>query len=227
MWKAIRLHPWRLEIVPAAAFGLTVWSAYVFEVRLAWVFRVVPELRGNGLEALPAFAIGAVVWHWFVAFGHNQFWVESERRKRFNYHAPMMQCGVITWGWFAYAFASVFSQMIHRIIPPVIPIPLLFVMLGVGVGITALLERSRKDVPREEAPEPPLPANALKEPRYREVVLDWWQLPSAVALLVFTLVLLALAIAAPVWGIPRETGLLVTLGCGQLCSGHRCEPGLQ
>jgi len=224
MWKAIRLHPWRLEIVPAAAFALTVWSVYVYETRVAWVVRRIPELRHSGLGALPWLLLGMVSAFWFVEFGHNQFWVLSERRKRFNAYVLVIQCAVITHAWFAYSFTSVFLAMLHHhAARPAIPVPLLLAFIVTGTGITALLEWSRKYVAREEPPEPPLPAEAANAPCYRERALDWWYLSSSLILLVFTLTVMALAIAA------RDTGLIAgmaaaicgvvvvaTLGCNVL-----------
>ena len=209
MWRSIRLHPWRLEIVPAAAFALTVWSAYAYEVRLARITRIIPELRIGWLVALPAFWIGWALFNWLIGFGHNQTWVQSERRKRVNGYALVAQCGVITSGWFGYALNNVFRQMMHRFIPPVISIPLLFVMLAVGTAVTATLEWTRRYIPREETPEPPLPADAASMPCYREVQTDWWYLSSSFILLLMTGAFFAVAVAAHLSSIEPGVGLIL------------------
>ena len=113
MWKAIRLHPWRLEIVPAAAFALTVTRATCIRL-VAWVVRRIPELRHSGLGILPWFVLSIVVASWFAEFGHNQSWVRSERRKRFNAYGLVMQCGIITNAWLAYALTSVLLAVTRR-----------------------------------------------------------------------------------------------------------------
>jgi hypothetical protein len=210
--KAIRLHPWRLEIVPAAAFALTVWSVCVYETRVAWVVQRIPELQHYGLGALPWVLLGMVLAWWLVEFGYNLSWVQSERRKRFNAYVLVLQSVVITHAWSAYAFTSVFLSMLHRhAARPAVPVSLLLALIVAGTGTTALLEWSRKYVPREEPPEPPLPADALGAPCYRELAIDWWMMPGLVVLCGIALVCLVAVIMSYAQGEHPGIGSLLRL----------------
>ncbi len=72
-------------------------------------------------------------------------------------------------------------------IHPTIPLPLLLESLVMGLGVTALLEWNRRYIPREEPPEPPLPADALDARSYREVRLDWTTLAGGLILCAMSL----------------------------------------
>lgn len=216
MWKAIRLHPWRLEIVPAAAFMVAVWSYYVYQTHLAAFLRTVPELRNSLIALLPDFCIGAIVFFWFIEFGHNQSWVQSERRKRFNAYALIMQCSIILHAWLAFACTCITLWMSYHVAPPPNQLPLLALMIVVGLGISAVLEWSRKYVPLEETPEPPLSGYAVHG-CYRETAIDWWTLIGALFLLAFALTPIVASLCPRneatvclLVGIPG-TGLLVSL----------------
>lgn len=216
MWKAIRLHPWRLEIVPAAAFALTVWSAYVYQTRVAAFVRTIPEMRNGPITILPKFCIAVVIFFWFIEFSHNQSWVQSEQRKRYNAFALLMQGTIICHAWLGFAFTCITLWLKRYVAPLPNQLPLLALMMVLGLGTTALLEWNRKYIPREETPEPPLVSSATSE-NYREMSIDWWTLIGALFMLVFAIAPIALslcsrseAIACLLIGIPGAA-LIVSL----------------
>lgn len=181
MWKAVRQHPWRLEIVPAVAFGLAAWSLYVWQTRVACVIQRIPELRRSHVLALPWLPLGSVLFLWLIEFGHNHWWVQSERHKRFNLFALILQALIVMKSCVVCLLTCMFLSMMRKHPYP----PMLTVLLGsvaLGVGLTALLEWTRKCVPRDQPPEPPLPTDAVNARPYREVQIDWSMLAGAILL---------------------------------------------
>ena len=122
-----------------------------------------------------------------------------------------MQCGIIVNAWLAYALTSVLVSITHRSAKPAIPVTLLFVMIVTGTGITALLEWSRKCVPQEEPPEPPLPADAANGQRYREATIDWPMLPSITILCGLLVVCVSASITSYAQGEHLTVGALVRI----------------
>jgi|GEM_PF-5640775 len=168
MWKAIRLHPWRLEIVPAAAFALAVWSAYVCQTQAA-------ELQRNGYLYMLPLGLGMALVVWILGIESNHRWVQAERRKRFNWSAIGFPFFMLFNAWFLVLMAQMVTWAKH----PASSLPLTFdfrvlcAVLAGGVGLAALLEWSRRYVPRPETPEPALPIEAADSSDYRETSVDW------------------------------------------------------
>lgn len=182
MWNALRLHPWRLEIVPAAAFGSAVWGFCVYKSDLEYILTGDTHLRNPDLAGLPCFLLMMTLMFCLLEFGWNQSWVRMERRKKFNWHALMLQVPIIMQAWLLYALVFLVKWRIWHVGPLPDVFRQLALILLVAVGITAVLEWSRRYVPREEEPEPPLLAVSAPG-EYTEAATDWSTLPSALAMM--------------------------------------------
>lgn len=189
MWKAIRLHPWRLEIVPAAAFGFAVWWLHVYHTQAVPFVASMRDLHGaDPFRLQVAWNVGWVAVLWLMEMGANHRWVESERRKRFNWMPLVFYPAIILRAWLPF----VFTRMVLDIKHPSRPYePFDFLLLGatvlIGLGLALLLERTRHYIAREETSEPPLPADAAGASSYHEIQIDWWFLPITPILLAMVL----------------------------------------
>jgi hypothetical protein len=186
MWKAIRLHPWRLEIVPAAAFAFAVWCMHVYQTQAAWFVRAVPELRKkDAFQQMPWSIPSMLVFLWLMQAAFNHRWVQSEKRKRYNWFVLIFQTAIVMYAWFAHTAVALALWFKH---PTSEPAPLSLVPLGAmiagGAAVTALLEWSRRYSPRDEIPEPPLPQSGAYA--YGETQVDWCFLPLTPGILALT-----------------------------------------
>lgn len=175
MWKAIRMHPWRLEIVPAAAFAVAVWSVYVYQTHVTHKW---PNTGENGWISamMPVGYIGIMVLLWIGQMGSNHKWVQAERRKRFHWGTVVLPSIMLTLWWIIYIMVqvSLWNEHPQTSIPRALDFGLFSVIIACGIGITVLLEWSRRYVERPEASEPALSEETTGASHYRELSIDWW-----------------------------------------------------
>lgn len=208
MWKSIKQHPWRLELVPAVAFAWVLWMAYAFyrqELHSAIVPLTTGQVRRD-LSQTAVWQLGLGLTLWLFSVGINSRWVRSEHGKRYNWLVLVLHPMIIMRVLIAYGFLSLIYT--NWFDPPIfLRLDLFAGGILLCTGTTAVLEWTRRSIPRDETPEPPppsVPAVADEGLRYRETYIDWWPVAASASLLATFAVLfvLRLPIAFLATGLP-------------------------
>jgi hypothetical protein len=178
--RFIRLHPWRLEIVPAVAFLTAVGHLIYYRCSTEALFITRIINQGAGLDyvslALSWLLAVALFW-WLFEIGCNWDWVVTERRKRFNPHPLVLQCQILLWASTVIFGTRFLLQLVGHVKKPEFTIaPTLFTVL-LGIAVTAVMELTRQHVPKTESPEPappsPISLRDAESVRYEELWKDW------------------------------------------------------
>lgn len=196
MREFVRVHPWRLEIVPALAFIVSIGAAlfYAFRLRETWNCISMPdELRSLPATLLP-WLVAILLSFWAIELHHNHRWVETERRKRYNWVTLLFQVVIVVKATLGLALVSLVSYVVdHR---PWIrqPWPWLAAILVLGIVFEAVMEKTRTFAPTRESPEPGLSGDTASagEMPYVDMEIDWWPVASAVPIVIATALLAAL-----------------------------------
>lgn len=186
MWEKLKRHPWRLEIVPAVAFGWVMWQVWLTRATLGHAGKhFLPADMQHESTQFSVFVIGMTSFYWLLEMSINSHWVTSERRKRFSWIAVVTQAPILMNAFLAYTVLYVL-----RAEPTSISLPgldKLALVILTGVGTTAVLEYTRRYVPREEvqeaSPPPPAPSRIDGKSGYREMEIDWWMVATGSAML--------------------------------------------
>jgi hypothetical protein len=194
MWKSIKQHPWRLEIVPAVAFAWVLWTAYAFwsqELHSAIVPVVTGQVRRD-LAQTAAWLIGFGLTFWVFSMGTNAHWVRAERGKSYNWlvvpwHAIILMKVFLAYGFLSLMYSNWFDP------PTFLRLDLFAGGILLGTAVTAVLEWTRRGTPQDDKPEPPasVPNDGCVGLRYRETEVDWWPIAASASVLA-TLVVLVL-----------------------------------
>lgn len=189
MLRFIRLHPWRLEIVPAVALVVAVgYVAYFHVTGAAAAMRraAYPETWPAQYETSTMTYVGMLAFFWVIAAMANHRWVLLEPRKMYNWTALLFQATIL-----GYTGITVFLVRIG--IPQLDPTTLdlyfdaIPVIVLAGATVTAVLEWTRRFVPKDFADEPdPPPSTEVCSDggfRYVETGMEWeWMIFGAGAL---------------------------------------------
>lgn len=191
MRKWIRSHPWRLEIVPAVAFFTAV--GYTVHYHLSGAEAILRRATYPGeqpiqYEATIVFQICLLVFFWMIAATSNHQWVVMERRKMYNWMAPVFQFTILLYAGIAMFLAR---TGLPRITPDSASTDLnaIPVLALTGTAVTAILEWTRRFVPRDVAPEPDPPDDESVRTQsgicYLETGIEWGWLVMGGGALVF------------------------------------------
>ncbi|MDO8586412.1 MAG: hypothetical protein Q7T82_05175 [Armatimonadota bacterium] len=220
MRRFIRLHPWRLEIVPAAAFLVAV--AYTAYYHLSGAEAVLRRAAYPGeppvqYEATIMGHICLVAFFWTIAAASNHRWVLLERRKMYNWTAAVFQFTIL-------GNAGIAVFLARTGLPGITPttvavdVDVIPAIALLGIAVTAALEWTRRFVPREYAaePDPPPPTMVYTDDsfRYVETGLEWeWAILGAGVF--------ALGIGATAYGGITLSGVLSAVAGVFFCSLSR------
>ena len=184
MWKALRSHPWRLEIVPAAAFAVVIWSVWTYQCRVVGYCAALAVNDGlrAAFDRLPVWALGMTFAFWLFEIGSNRDWVRAEREKRFNWPVLISHAVILLYAWTAFEAVSLIRALMTRASHVLFDWRPLLIGLVLGLGVTVLLEWTRRPIPPEMRHEPPAPAHSGLP--YRETEVGWWFLSGAAVLAV-------------------------------------------
>ena len=153
MRRFIRLHPWRLEIVPAIAFATSVAALLLYRLRGSSALSSAGGDAGHKANLMFWEPVVFVACFWAMEFATNHRWVMSEREKRFNWFALVAQSVMVL-------RAAIALQMALWFAAEPTGLGLTWrVFCGVSLGsitLAVLIEATREFVPRPEEPEPPL-----------------------------------------------------------------------
>lgn len=186
MLKALRMHPWRVEVVPAAAIFWSIWSICAFRwwaafSPLASPLRCKVGPVGRQVLAAPYFFAGMALFIWTIELGWNYRWVQRERSKRVNWWLVVLQAGILLYAWLAYGSVAILLSFSRS--PSLDPFYFLPAVIVAGIAITLVLEFTRPFVHHGEAEEPRPAQKIGGSAIYRECVFDWASLCPSLVLL--------------------------------------------
>lgn len=194
MKQFIKIHPWRLEIVPALAFLISIGTALFYHFQLAeqWNITAVSNITNKSPYILFTWQIIILLCLWLLEIRINHQWIAGEDEKKFNYMAILFHFIIITKTFLLLTSISIIYSIINN---SRLQIPWSWgtIVLVIGLCFTALMERTRKYLSFAEIPEPAPPADIKSSEEsfcYNESEIDW--LIAVVAILLAILSLLHL-----------------------------------
>jgi len=200
--RFIRLHPWRLEIVPAVAVIMAI--GHLIYYRCSDLSLVVTRIVNQGagpdyVSLLSAWMIGYALFLWSTEIGFNSNWVGREKRKRFNPGPLIFQFNILLLTSFVVFGTRWVSHVVSHVTTRHFSGTPIIAAVVTGLVVTAVLELTRRYVPKDEVPEPAPPtSHPLAEQvfRYEERHIDWSTVGPAMGLAV-------LCFAPVAYGVPR------------------------
>lgn len=197
MRQFIKTHPWRLEIVPAIAFIIAVGANIFYHTQIIGHSQVLAVRAGMREQADYQLITGLalIVFLWVLEGTWNHKWVMMEARKRFNWWPLINQSVMLIFAWVLIIVSWMLAilsnpAMLHTYRKGLIS-EMLYLggcFLIFGLGFTALMESTRRFVPKELFVEPPPPTGIEAQGnsfRYVEKTIDWGLIASTVAMMLF------------------------------------------